>query len=529
VIPYLPFQKMVLVVALLFSASAASGHWRLWNPMHRPPLSLGEALRMATLKLKESDIVIRYCAGANANTGWKPKRAGCFWHFSFVTSDDRLIYMHVDKKGASVSLEGPTTWLEKPATNVRRKNLDEIKRLIEELIAERAVPVTVESDADCLTVQFRPRKFMIHTLQEDGEYSDQPKTFTGPDLGGFCLRICSTELVDWRSSYAWSTSSDNSYYWRSGRRTVYLTGAGKYMAVEWRVDRDAPWSFFDVRNRGGGFGSSVAVELEDVLEPNIVLLGRASKWRTNVQPSIPLADALERAEVALGMEAKRRYCTHFVLEGDPRSDRRFGKWNLLYPAEDGSQKLVVVRMDGRVTVDDWKRVDDLKYFVDTGPRYIAVSNDMEVVKRRLERLLAKEAPGAQVVIKGDTLIASRNVRSYRIHPRPEDDRPAVFAEEHPPSGRQPPFAETLVDCVGPRSNGFWLRITYDNRWASIGPPQELAEYYWDVRRGLIPTAKPKPKPGFILEPPPPSLIYELRSGRQVSRDFCHQLFMALVK
>jgi hypothetical protein len=79
VIPYLPFQKMVLVVALLFSASAASGHWRLWNPTHRPPLSLGEALRMATLELKENDIVIRHCAGADCEPAYDRKETARRW------------------------------------------------------------------------------------------------------------------------------------------------------------------------------------------------------------------------------------------------------------------------------------------------------------------------------------------------------------------------------------------------------------------------------------------------------------------
>jgi hypothetical protein len=233
----------------------------------------------------------------------------------------------------------------------------------------------------------------------------------------------------------------------------------------------------------------------------------------------------------LGEEAGKRYCVGFWLEGDQKSDQRNGKWRFSYPAADGSEKHVVVRMDGRVWIEDWERNDYEMLYPNQGWGFHAVSDDLRVVKQRLEKLFAEESIDAKVLVRGKRLIARYNVRKYEIHPRNECQGPFLVEPGGPAPKRSASFATNLVECVGPRRDGFWLEIGYDTpAGASSGCSWDVPEYYWDLRHGAFPTATlPDGPPPSLSGPPPLQLVYQLRCGSGMKLELRHRIVMALVK
>ena len=76
-------------------------------------------------------------------------------------------------------------------------------------------------------------------------------------------------------------------------------------------------------------------------------LGSRALWNYKTRPPMTLSHAVELAQRSLGSDADSFYCTNAFLASTSCSG---GDWTLRYYNEAGSNLIVVVCMDGKVTV-----------------------------------------------------------------------------------------------------------------------------------------------------------------------------------
>ena len=85
----------IISVGLLFCASPALGSLYLWNPVHRPPVSLRQAIDTARRALQDQG-QIQLCASANLFGNKERDGKEGAWNLYFVMADGRVMHVYVD-------------------------------------------------------------------------------------------------------------------------------------------------------------------------------------------------------------------------------------------------------------------------------------------------------------------------------------------------------------------------------------------------------------------------------------------------
>jgi hypothetical protein len=194
-----------------------------------------EALERVTRFLADKSVPARYCSSARLY-GYPEKY---YWDFHFFTEDGGGVAVRLTSAGDITVQQGKGERDRPGPPDSPRKNMAEIKKLIEAAIAEHKVATTIEQDKGRLTVCFKPREFSVYPRKETGGFADKWESVVGPDMGGFWLHLREMDDVAPRTSHSFPWWADSCYpplYWSSARETVYLTEPNKYAAVEWRAD-----------------------------------------------------------------------------------------------------------------------------------------------------------------------------------------------------------------------------------------------------------------------------------------------------
>jgi len=500
-----PWQKepamrwLLLGAVVFFSAGGVRGDIWLMTELERPPLPLPRALDTAEKRLQADGVPIQYCSGSMLSA-WGD------WSLTFVTRDGRTFDVRVPVKGEVTCEErGSLPWNDAaPPPLTAPKTLAEVKKRIEQWAAAELPGVKVDSGADgSLTVTYRPRKFLVHPRLEGGGFADGLREMVGPKPDGLVVRIAETDSADWLSRFAWFESSGNQYYWHSERGIGYLAESGKYVTVEWRTCMDdrfiVSWFYLRPPSPADPPLSHLTLALQRILGP-------VCEWDWRNRPPIPLSKALKIARAALGKEADSRYCFRFELWGDQRGDRRYECWQLFYPAEDGTQKIVAVTMDGKAAVAAGKVGDDLlqeKQVMGPGLKRIC---GIEEARQRLKTLFENHGLEVPIRVKDNTLTASYHTRTYQVYPLLK--RPDKYAEPlFGPAMREVP-GKKLVERVGPKADGFWLEIAYEKAptdpWSLMGgfgdptPGFDIPDPYWHTSLATVVTMDKRQKASLEL-------------------------------
>jgi hypothetical protein len=391
--------------------------------------------------------------------------------------------------------------LDRPDANEvrpRRESLSEIKAMIEQLVAKDWPEARLDSYGKSLTLSYKTRGFQIWRTENSGPSSESPLIEIGPQPGGLWLRVQEIDCPSWPVFERDRRSAYRQGYWGSMKDVYYLTDPRKAILAEWRLPTDMH-PLFLTDDTGKMFR-----QLDEIL-------GRRAQWPRDTSPPISLADALRMAEKSLRQVPPERYCYHARLVAPPCQDVHHGGWLLYFPASDGTQTEVTVRMDGKVQIDE-RYIDDewvgsiyLNRWANLEVNHEFDRRDMKpgdpsvllrAIGNRVAKLLAERSVVASVEVSGSDLAVKYKTTTYRVYPWSRTENGYAYSKE-------------LRDAVGPTADGFWLQ-------ARVVPKESACDIFdfW-------------PSPPYYrssvhvfnlddwfssLEPPDPVLEVELRMG-----------------
>ena len=491
------------------------------------------ALAVAEKELKRKNVTAVYCFGVDTGIYGDERPTVNHWELVYQGRGDEQFVVSVEPPGEVVIQRRDSRQGGAPrGPAARRKNLGEVKRLIELLLAKTAIPARLESAGNSITLSYKTRAFKVWRIGEDGEPAAEPVEEIGPDVGGLWLRVVEVDAGDWPPSVLLSSSADQQGYWYTAEYVHCLSDPRKALIARWRVQNNCVgFGFGSVPFMGGGEAQRLATRLGEIL-------GACPEWQPEHAPPIPLAKTLALAEQVLGEESRVRYCYTVGLCGDPRGDVQFGAWQLYYPAEDGSVRRIAVRMDGKTRVgkkeelpEGWGGLRSLDGREPTdGPGDIGSAPVLAAVAKSLEQALAKRSLRASVTVEGATLTAAYKTTTYQVYPcLDEEERKTRSFRKGllPTAGR---YGRRLVEVVGPKPGGFWLRVRYRTLTDAeqVYPTLEPSPPYFLISRdflSLVPAVSQATGAGLVEDDP--ILDIELRMGNGESAIPASQLSKAI--
>ena len=166
-----------------------------------PPIEFGAALKRAESALQAQGQGNRYCL--DSPELWGDPRGDVkhgAWHMLYIGSDGSRKHVCISMQGeATISEWSKVRFWEEFKLGVRSdqiqwpaggKTLEEARRRIEDLLAQRKLKASVELQDDVLTVAFRTRPFEVYPWNKDrDDWEQQPETEIGPQPDGFFVRF----------------------------------------------------------------------------------------------------------------------------------------------------------------------------------------------------------------------------------------------------------------------------------------------------------------------------------------------------
>ncbi|MHB9081798.1 MAG: hypothetical protein ACYC3X_30395 [Pirellulaceae bacterium] len=190
-------------------------------------------------------------------------------------------------------------------------------------------------------------------------------------------------------------------------------------------------------------------------------------WNPALRPPVSLREALTLAHEALAARGEVQFCASASLSGSKSGGGESGTWNLFFVMTDGRYMQVCVTMQKAVDAMEWAG-----YEMTARPRpQPARPPSLEHLAQRLRDLLRDASFDATVTFEDDVLTVTRNVRPY-----------AVYSCD--PTGE---MSNRLIEEVGPRRDGLWLRVMRTDRQADWVSKYDWAQSsgetpYWYTRR-----------------------------------------------
>ena len=216
---------MVVIIALVLSATVALATSYRWNDSKRPPISLSGALARAE-KLLGEDAANRYCVSVYlAGDGGDGKLGG--WNLFYAATDGSKRLVMIDMQGNSQvkPWNGP---ISSKVNRDRRKDLAEVRRRLDELFAKEVMKATFTAGSDSLLVEYKTREFQVYSRRDDGSYSEKLETVRGPEADGIWIRIQQTNELEPEKEYV------HGPYWNENYDAYILTTEGKFISVDLR-------------------------------------------------------------------------------------------------------------------------------------------------------------------------------------------------------------------------------------------------------------------------------------------------------
>ena len=177
-----------------------------WNPVHRPPVTLPEALAKSKAVLGTQADGLHcmpsvWLAGDEANSG---KRG--LWSLRFYNADGFAHTVSVDMSGrAWVEQPAPRAaqtdpnavggWLaHEPPPKPHFRDLADVEKAIREELTEDEIDAQVVAGPNRLVVQHRVRKYQVYPAAIPGEFNARLEEQIGPLRDGFYLQVESSKI-----------------------------------------------------------------------------------------------------------------------------------------------------------------------------------------------------------------------------------------------------------------------------------------------------------------------------------------------
>ena len=233
------------LTCLLLAAATASATFSLygWNDIHRPPVSLNDALAEGT-KLLGDDAANYYCVGADLYGNREGDGKEGAWNILYAANDGsrKHVYVNMRSEASIKNWNGPVDWKKNDG---RRNDVADVKNRLVELLKSNSIEFEINEDSnDRLTISSSTREFRLHEENDDGSYSANTVAVIGPNADGVWIDVRLREKQPPEFPYRWQGP-----YWRMSRGNYILTNGKGFLTSNIRYGNDFSSKIVDQMNQ----------------------------------------------------------------------------------------------------------------------------------------------------------------------------------------------------------------------------------------------------------------------------------------